>query len=149
MEHLTKLIEFKDIEVIKSLWESLNAQHLQNSKDFKDHYARQTFESRFSKIKEMSEENVHIEAVFDSDNKPAGYCVCSIENGVGELDSIYLEPALRRGSIGTALARSGIDWMKEKGCDPIVVTVADGNESVLPFYRRLGFGVRRTVLQLK
>jgi ribosomal protein S18 acetylase RimI-like enzyme len=39
--------------------------------------------------------------------------------------------------------------MREKGCSAILVTVADGNEAALPFYEKLGFRVRRTVLQLK
>lgn len=143
-----KLIYLKDISVIKVLWESLNAQHLKNSNNFKEHYSRQTFESRFEKIKKMPEGNVHIEAAFDG-SKPVGYCVCSIENGAGELDSIYLKSDLRGSGVGSVLAKNGIAWMKEKGCDPIFVTVADGNEAVFPFYEKLGFGVRRTVLQLK
>jgi diamine N-acetyltransferase len=143
------IIDLKEIIIIKELWGKLNLHHLERSPDFNEHYTHQTFESRFAKIMKMPGGCVRVEAAYDDSGKPVGYCVCSMENGAGELDSIYIKPPFRKKGVGFILARNGIEWMKEKGCDPIIVTVAGGNEDVFPFYEELGFRVRKTVLQLK
>lgn len=65
------------------------------------------------------------------------------------MDSIYVEPEYRGQGIGRKLAESGLAWLKQQGCRHIDVLVAGGNEAVLPFYEKLGFCVRETVLRLK
>jgi diamine N-acetyltransferase len=148
MDSGIKRLRLNELGRIKELWEKLNVHHQEKSPDFKEHYSRQTFESRFENILNMSEDRVRVDIVYEC-SKPAGYCVCIIENGGGELASIYIEPAFRNKGAGIILAGNGIAWIKEKGCDPITVTVAGGNEAAFPFYGKLGFGVRRTVMQIK
>lgn len=149
MDYRTETIGFNDISKIKPLWEKLNSRHLEMSKNFKQHYKEQTFEKRCVKFYDMPENCLRIEAAYDADSVIVGYCICSIENGKGELDSIYVETQCRKQQLGAYLARQGIEWMRQNGCSVICVEVADGNESVFPFYESLGFAARKTVLQLK
>lgn len=149
MDYTIKRISAADIYIIKELWESLNRQHYERSKNFKEHYEKQTFEQRCSKFTRLPDEDVLIEAALDGAGRPVGYCICSIERGSGELDSLYIEPDYRKNSLGSVIARHGIDWLKSRGCAEIRVSVADGNESVFPFYEGLGFCKRLTVFQLK
>jgi diamine N-acetyltransferase len=148
MEYRTQILKLNDIEKIKPLWEKLNERHLTVSKNFKRHYKEQTFEKRCAKFRAVPEEHLRIEAAYD-DGVIVGYCVCSIENVIGELDSIYVEPQFRSKRLGSYLAQRGVEWMKQNGCTIINVGVADGNEDVFPFYESLGFAKRMTVLQLK
>jgi diamine N-acetyltransferase len=96
----------------------------------------------------MSEDRVRVDIVYEC-SKPVGYCVSIIEKGAGELASIYIEPAFRNKGAGIILAGNGIAWMKEKDCDPITVAVGSGNEAAFPFYEKLGFRLRKTVMQIK
>jgi GNAT superfamily N-acetyltransferase len=137
-----------DIYIIRALWEKLNRQHYENSVNFKGHYAEQTFEWRCEKFARLPKEDIFIEAAVDNIGTPVAYCICSVERGYGELDSIYIEPPYRKQSLGSVLARRGIEWLKSRGCGGIRVSIADGNESVLPFYGALGFKKRSTVFEL-
>jgi len=143
-----KTISLRDIHIIKPLWEGLNAQHCTGSDGFKTHYAAQTFEMRCKKILSLAEDCVHIDVLISDAGEPKGYCVCTVDGTTGELDSLYLLPEYRGKSFGQQLAQRGISWMRSKGCTDIIVTVADGNEHVFPFYEKQGFKVRKTVLQI-
>lgn len=149
MDYKTQILSLEDIAKIKPLWEKLNERHLSVTKDFKRHYQEQTFEKRCAKFYKIPEDVLRIEAANDDSGAIAGYCICSIENGKGELDSIYVLLQSRGKRLGSYLARRGVEWMKQKGCVVINVEVADGNEEVFPFYESLGFAKRKTVLQLK
>jgi ribosomal protein S18 acetylase RimI-like enzyme len=149
MDHKTQILSLEDIMKIKPLWEKLNERHMSVTKNFKQHYQEQTFEKRCAKFLAISEEHLRIEAAYDDGGTTAGYCICSIENGRGELDSIYIEPQSRYKRLGSYLAGRGVEWMKQNGCSIINVEVADGNEDVFPFYESLGFAKRKTVLELK
>ena len=60
-----------------------------------------------------------------------------------------MKPEYQGRGVGRKLAESGLAWLKRQGCRYSDVLVAGGNESVLPFYEKLGFCVRGTVLRLK
>lgn len=149
MEITIITLDVEDIHRIAPLWEKLNAQHLAASAHFKEHFAGQTFEARCSKFRAMPESAVHIGAARNENGRFVGYCICSALDETGELDSIYIEPEYRGQGLGGRLASNGVDWLKSKGCRHIDVMVAEGNESVFPFYEKLGFCIRGTVLRLK
>ncbi len=147
MEYDIRKISASDIHIVKEIWEELNSMHYEKSDSFKQHYAGQTFERRCEKFTLMPEEDVLIEAAFAGD-RPVAYCICSIDRGRGEIDSIYIKPCCRRQSLGSVLARRGINWMKSRGCSEIRVCVACGNDDAFPFYESLGFCKRFTVFEL-
>lgn len=133
---------------IKPLWEKLKEIHLRDSRHFKDHYSGFTFEERIGKFEAMEAENLLIQIV-KGEKKLLGYCLSSFDGESGEVDSLYLEDEMRGTGLGRHLVESAILWMKENKCSQIRVSVADGHESVLEFYGKMGFMPRLTVLELK
>ncbi len=149
MDVVLKTLKVSELGRIEPLWNSLRLMHLALSSHFKEYFAQQTFERRCRKFRSLPEEHVHIAAAEDESGALVGYCICSVRDETGELDSIYVEPEYRGRGVGRNLAESGLAWLKQKGCRYIDVLVAEGNEAALPFYEKLGFCVRGTVLRLK
>jgi len=149
MDVVIKTLKVGELNRIEPLWNSLRLVHLALSPHFKEYYAQQTFEQRCKKFRALPEEHVHIAVAENEGGALAGYCICSVRDETGELDSIYVEPEYRGRGVGRKLAESGLAWLKRQGCRYIDVLVAGGNEAALPFYEKLGFCVRGTVLRLK
>ena len=142
------LIKKKQIQRLKVLWEKLNEMHLKDSHYFKDHYRDFTFEKRCEKFNDIDENNIRIELAVDNDT-PVGYCISTIEKGVGEIDSLFIEEKYRKYGFGRQFMENSIKWLKEKDCVKILVAVAEGHESVFGFYQKYGFYPRMTYLQMK
>jgi ribosomal protein S18 acetylase RimI-like enzyme len=138
MEYDMRKISASDIHIVKEIWEELNSMHYEKSDSFKQHYAGQTFERRCEKFTLMPEEDVLIEAAFAGE-KPVAYCICSIDRGRGEIDSIYIKPCCRRQSLGSVLARRGMDWMKSRGCSEIAFASPTVTTTHSPSMKAWGF----------
>jgi len=78
-----------------------------------------------------------------------GYCIASSTNGVGEVDSLYINPRFQGASLGLQLTEAALSWLRELGCSQISVAVSVGNEEAIPFYGKFGFKKRFHVLQIK
>ena len=141
-------ISLQDIIQIQPLWEKLNTLHYQDSIYFKDHYANFTFEKRVELIHRMPAEQVKITLVMQN-GAALGYCLSTVADGSGEVDSLYVDEALRGQGVGKRLVEEHVAWLKEKGCDKIRLVVSYGHESVLDFYHACGFFERLTVLEYK
>ncbi len=77
-----------------------------------------------------------------------GYCVSTVdENGTGEIYSLFVEERFRGQRVGDALMRRALAWMGRKRVNRKVISVALGNERVLPFYARFGFYPRMIQLE--
>jgi diamine N-acetyltransferase len=148
MNYQIRNIKKSDIELIKPLWEKLNRMHLEDSRYFKDHFRNFTFEKRKEKFNEMDDKNMLIDTVF-FDEKPVGYCISSIANQCGEIESLFIEEEHRKSGSGRNLVENAVKWMKSNNCRKIGVSVAEGHESVFGFYRKFGFYPRMTYLELK
>lgn len=129
---------------IEGLWERLNSHHTGLSGNFRDHFVSLTFEGRMQAV--FRKGRFAIFAAVDG-GRYAGYCIASAEKGRGEVDSLFVDPARRGQGIGARLMRVALDWLDEKGCAEIYLYVAEGNESVLEYYRRFGFYKRFDLLQ--
>lgn len=146
-------IEMRDIPkteivCIKPLWEELNRIHLADSVHFKDHYRAFAFEKRMKALLACDDSNVKITVAF-SGPSALGYCVSTIAGTNGEVDSLCLHESIRGEGVGKDLVQAHVDWMKARGCRRIRVSVSHGHDSVLGFYRKLGFRERLMVLELK
>lgn len=137
-----------EVAKIKSLWESLNRMHLDDSVYWKDHYKNFTFEKRMSFMDGFPDENIKITTVVIGE-AVLGYCISTASADLGEIDSLYLDGKIRKMRLGERLVRSHVDWLRAKRCAKIKVSVAHGHESVLRFYNKQGFFERRIELELK
>jgi GNAT superfamily N-acetyltransferase len=142
------VIDKKQLNRIQPLWEKLNELHLNDSIHFKEHYKSFTFKERCLKFEYIPDENVRIEVVQDNDSC-IGYCISTINESIGEIDSIFVESDLRKYGLGSRLVENSIQWFKTNNCQKIMVSVAAGHESVFEFYQKFDFYPRMTYLQLK
>jgi GNAT superfamily N-acetyltransferase len=147
------MIELSDIpkskiSCIRNLWEKLNKMHYEDSIYFEDHFAGSTFEKRIQSISKNEDENLKITIVKDGPSY-LGYCISSIQESNGEIESIYLEDDLCGRGIGKDLIDSHVKWMKERKCNCIRVAVSFGHDSVIDFYHHMGFFERLTYFELK
>lgn len=146
MEYVYKDIPISEIALIKPLWEKLNQLHLRMSIYFKDHYETFTFEKRMASFQDKDQNDLKITVVLIAD-QIKGYCMSSISNNMGEIDSLYLEEDTRGAGIGKELVEAHLAWLHDNGCEKIRLTVSYGNDSVLEFYRKMGFYERMIGLE--
>jgi diamine N-acetyltransferase len=150
MKYQITQIDIQSIRCIKPLWEKLRKIHYNDSHCFKDYFRSLTFEKRCEKFARLSAEDIFIEGVFlPNRDAPVGYCVSTAENSTGEIDSIFIEEQYRKNGVGARLIHHSLQWLQEKGCTTIRVGVAEGHDSVLGFYRKIGFYPRMIILEFK
>lgn len=131
---------------IKGLWEELNSLHEELSTNFKNHFRSFTFEER---CKKLNQRNDLVVFAARDEGEYVGYCIATMNDNTGEIDSIYIRPEQRKNGIGKRLMEHAMDWLNRAECTEINIAVAEGNESVLDFYRKYGFKERFTVMQLR
>ena len=138
-------IDWDEIGIIKPLWEGLNAHHLSKSTHFKKHFSEFTFEKRMEGL----DRREHLIAYVAQENgEDVGYCLATTDGFNGEVDSLFVDAAYRGRGIAEELMSLALKWLEEQKCETVRVSIAEGNESALDFYRRFGFAERQTVMQL-
>ena len=140
---ITKL-KGEQFHTIKPLWEELNRLHKEKSDYFKAHFTPFTFEKRFEQFKDRDDF-----AIFAAgDNKTIiGYCIASVKDGAGEIDSIYIRPSHRKTGIGDRLMEKAEQWLTRQNINKVHISVAQGNEEAFGFYSRHGYHHRFSVLE--
>lgn len=122
--------------------------HYEDSVYFKAHYKSFSFDERIESILKINDDNLKI-SIVSNGPKILGYCISSIDDKHGEIDSVYIEEELRGKGYGRRLVNDHIKWMKEKGCKRIRVAVSYGHDIVSEFYHRLSFYERLVYYELK
>ncbi len=134
------------LEDVRPLWVKLMEHHRERAVNFKEWYSDLTFEKR---VRKFTREGVRLRIVLARDAATgvhAGYCVSTIHDEAGELDSLFIEEAYRRRGIGGELVKMSVAWLGEGGVGSKIITVAEGNEEAIGFYEKFGFKKRLTVL---
>ena len=143
--------DIKEIELIKPLWKQLNSVHFEKSIHFKSKYEKFTFDKRMEAIYEKAQKGIiKFDMLFDSDTgNYVGYCLSSIENNSGEIESIYIENQYRKLGLGAKLMESALNWFELNEITDIQINVVYGNDEALPFYENYGFHARNYILKRK
>ena len=84
------------LDEIKELWEELNQFHIEKSVDFKNHYKAFTFAARKESIVRHIENGALLVAIAYCNNLKIGYCISSVVDGIGEIDSIFVKTGYRK-----------------------------------------------------
>lgn len=141
-------ISYDEIEIIKDLWEKNRQYHENTSQYFKELYRSINFDQKMKAFNRFNKETMKI-TVIKSNGKYAGYCLSTIIDGKGELKSLHVDEDYRGKGMGKKLVTKHIEWMKEKHCKAIGVTVSQENESTISFYKKLGLYPNTLYMQLK
>ncbi|HAG08945.1 MAG TPA: GNAT family N-acetyltransferase [Desulfotomaculum sp.] len=139
-----KVVTKDHIDGIKPLWENLNAHHLSRSTYFKDHFSTLTFEKRMD---DLSKRGRFIGFIVEDNDQNLGYCIATVDGPIGEIDSIFVDEPHRGKGVGEKLMSLALEWLEGQKCETVRVSIAEGNENVLGFYRRFGFAERFIVMQ--
>jgi [ribosomal protein S18]-alanine N-acetyltransferase len=67
--------------------------------------------------------------------------VGSGSKGVGEIESVAVDSAARRGGVGRALCEAVIDWCRRRGAGVMELEVRAGSDGAIALYDGLGFVV--------
>lgn len=141
------------LDLVQPLWEKLNTQHWAQSRYFAAHYAGLTFEVRKQAFLAPEIAAVKVDLIHeDTVNQYIGYCISTIHHGpnasyIGELDSLYVDPAYRGKGLGDELVTRSVAYMDSFSVMRKKISVAEGNESVFGFYAKHGFKPKLTVLE--
>jgi len=137
------------IDSIKPLWEKLRDHHRELSPYFPERYVEFTFQERKKDLLKKSENGIlRIDTAYDEATEQfIGYCISSIDEQIGEIDSIYLEEKYRSSGIGDTLMKRSINWMDQNSVETKRIMVAAGNENTLAFYSRYKFFPKHIILE--
>ena len=129
------------LERIETLWTELRKHHADLSPYWRTSLMAQPFTRRRAALLEKSRGGmlVQLATLLHED---VGYCVTTVDNSVGELDSIFVISAYRHGGIGHLMMTRAMEWLTEKAVTSIVVDVLTGNKAAQAFYARYGFQPR-------
>jgi ribosomal protein S18 acetylase RimI-like enzyme len=136
------------LDEVKELWEELNQIHFEKSVDFKNHYKAFTFATRKESIVHHAENGKLLVVIAYCNNLKIGYCISSVIDGIGEIDSLFVKSDYRKSAVGHKLMEMSLDWIKSNAAQKIIVKVSVGNEEVFGFYSKYGFAPRLTELQI-
>ncbi|MBN2048649.1 MAG: GNAT family N-acetyltransferase [Anaerolineaceae bacterium] len=139
----------EELHRIEHLWKRLNELHYQDSHYFKEHYRTFTFDNRIKKFHRFDAKDIKIDCVQHETGSLIGYCISTIQHSIGEIDSLFVDESFQGGGIGKLLIESALQWMRARACERIIVSVAEGHESVFGFYKKFGFYPRLVTLELK
>jgi ribosomal protein S18 acetylase RimI-like enzyme len=136
------------LDAVGPLWEQLNEHHRQRAGVFAAEYAARSYRERRAGLLAKART---AQLVIDLARDPAmgacvGYCISTVRDSVGEVDSIFVTAAYRGRGIGSRLLERALDWLATAGADSIKIQVAAGNEAAFAFYQRYGFYPRYTML---
>lgn len=139
-------LSFNDIETVRPLWTLLNSMHFHHSNNWKSHFKNLTFQKRIEVLQRADEVTIFI---IKQESEIIGYCIASIKAKVGEIDSLFIREGNRGHGFGEILMTRCNQWFEERGIKELNVEVAEGNETALPFYEKLGFKKYMTILKKK
>jgi len=140
-------IDKKELDQIKDIWNKLRLQHQLKSRYFSKDYENIAFKDRKEQLLKKSEKWVlKVDLAFDNENI-VGYCVSSVSNDRGEIDSIFIEEEYRSVGIGDKLMKRSLTWMDNMGVKNRKIQISVGNEDAIEFYSRYGFYPKHILLE--
>ncbi len=94
--------------------------------------------------------------VAEDDGALIGYCIGQLvtplfyrnAHPTAELQTMFVEPALRSKGIGSMFLEKFFAWARAEGAEVFRVTVSMGNERGIEFYRRHGFKQVDTTMEI-
>lgn len=137
-------IKREQINLIEPMWVELNQHHRDSTRQFRDYYDTNTFSKRKKAL--LAKDELFILVVEDG-SALVGFCVASINLGIGEIDSLYLKPESRTQGLGGSMLGMATRWLTEQGLESARLSVGEGNEAVIGFYRKYGFKQRAIMLE--
>lgn len=137
------------LDQIEPLWTKLIEHIRARSVYFGKWFESRAFEQRKSELlRKASAGKLHIDLAVDG-GAYVGYCVSSVCDRVGEIDSIFVQKSHRSLGIGGEMMKRALSWMEREKAMKVNIAVSVGNEEALPFYQHYGFFPKHILLEPK
>ena len=88
-------------------------------------------------------------AAFDADEVLIGSIAVGYDSNRGWLHYVSVDPARRGHGLGRDLVRAAEQWLAARDVIDIHLTVRSGNEDVVRFYQRIGYGTVPSIMMEK
>ncbi|HPP45734.1 MAG TPA: GNAT family N-acetyltransferase, partial [Methanomassiliicoccaceae archaeon] len=127
------------LDSVKGMWSKLTRDASVHSTHFSRYFREKSWEERkeeFLKKAGLGRLNVDIAT---HAGKELGFCISTVIDGAGEVESLFVEECSRGRKVGEMLMQRSIRWMKDNGARTMAVFTVYGNEDVLAFYAKQGF----------
>ena len=134
------------VDRIEPLWWQLRQHHADLPSIWRALILDSSFNKRRSQLVAKATQGMLV-VIASAGDEDIGYCISSIANDVGEVESIFVADAYRRHGVGHSMMLRTMDWFSEKAPKTIVVDILDGNEAAQAFYAAYGFRPRCVRLQ--
>jgi GNAT superfamily N-acetyltransferase len=141
---MIEVIETRDINEIKPLWQVLNRHQQVHSRHFAEHFNERRFENYIHFLDDVKD--YRIEVVYE-DEIPLGFIIGSIRANKGCLNDLYVYDDLRGKGIGSYLTTRMIFWLKTCGCKQIEIEIQAGGEEVITFFQKIGFKTAKYTME--
>lgn len=140
-----------DLDYVKELWETFKHIHQLKSRYFFQDYENIGFDNRKEQLLKKSENGIlRVDLAVDSINeKVVGYCISSISNEIGEIDSLYVEEKFNSMGIDDNLIKRALTWMDAKDVENRKIQLYAGNDDTIQFYSHYGFHPIHIIMKQK
>jgi len=144
---IIKDIDYRNIDFIKEIWEQNRDYHKDISSNFSEIYEKLIFEERIKYFEQIEKKNIKI-TVLVEEEKCLGYCISTIINSIGEIQSLHILNKYRGLGYGKKLMKESLKWLEKNNCESIGVNVSCENIKTIKFYENFGF-FRNTIYMQK
>ena len=141
-------ISLKEVHHIKEVWEKNRLFHEETSRFFGHLYEGLIFEDRMAPFEALREDQLKItiaEATdgelkeAESQQQVIGYCLSTINEGEGQMQTLHVLEKYRGKEIGKELMQRHLEWLKDNKCEAVSLVVSQENEKAIRFYENHGF----------
>lgn len=153
---IVRRAEEKDIEVVEKLLSQVLEIHAKLRPDLFISGTRKYTTEELLKIFKNDQTPVF---VAEEDGQVYGYCFCIIENtknanNLHDMKTLYIDDLCvdenaRGKHVGRALYKYVLEYARKIGCQNVTLNVWEGNHAARSFYEKMGFGVRKTMMEKK
>lgn len=136
------------LDQVEVMWRKLTLDASTHSEHFHGYFANKPWEERKAELAAKAAKGSVVVDIAAVGDRRVGYCISSVSaEGIGELDSLFVDEDCRGQKVGERLAQRSVEWMRRRGARTMLVLTVYGNEDVLPFYARQGFLPMMVLLQ--
>lgn len=149
--------EEKDIPRIDELLSQVLEIHAKIRPDIFISGTRKYTDDELKKI--LKDEKTPVFAAVDENDELKGYAFCVMEDTFGSnnlvpqkslyIDDLCVDEKARGMHVGKVLYDYVIEYAKKEGCTCVTLNVWEGNDPARAFYDKMGFTVRKTVMEKK
>ncbi|WP_283408979.1 GNAT family N-acetyltransferase [Anoxynatronum buryatiense] len=133
---------------MKDVWERNRQFHEEMSRFFGHYYTSLVFEERMKPFSGFGENRIKITIAEEEEEKSViGYCLSTIDNHEGQMQTLHVLEDFRGNDIGKELMRRHLEWFETKGCTEISLVVSNENEKAIRFYENHGF--RKNTIEMR